>query len=352
MDNLRIKDIAIRAGVSTGTVDRVLHNRGKVSDDALAKVKAVLDEIDYKPNLIARTLGSKKSFTIAAIIPKQEDDPYWSQSIAGVEQAEKEWNQYGIKIKTYLFEKLNGSSFIKNTLAALNDAPEGILIAPIFLHEARAFFKYWKENNTPYILFNTNLKEANPLCFIGQNLYESGKLAGELMLIGQQKNAKLIVLHIDEDVKNSPHLTAKENGFRNYCELSPLMPEVVSINLSHAKLSSIEDSIKELSNDLAVKGIFVTTSKETSIVASFVEKYKRTDIRLIGYDLLEQNLVHLKTGTIRFLINQNPKRQASLGIGHLANHLLFKKSPPPLELFPLEVITKENLASYQGSGIH
>ncbi len=352
MDNLRIKDIAKKAGVSTGTVDRVLHNRGKVSNNALAKVKAVLDEIDYKPNLIARTLGSKKSFTIAAILPMQDDDAYWSQSIAGVEQAGAEWSQYGIKIKTFLFDKLNGSSFIKNTLAALNDTPDGILIAPIFLHEARAFFKYWRENNTPYILFNTNLKEASPLCFIGQNLYESGKLAGELMLIGQQNQTKLIVLHIDEDVKNSPHLTEKEKGFRSYCESSSLAPEVVSINLSHALLSSIHQCIQEIAADLQVKGIFVTTSKEPSIVASLLEPYKRTDIRLIGYDLLEQNLVHLKTGTIRFLINQNPKRQAALGISHLANYLLFKKSPPPLELFPLEIITKENLDSYLNSDIH
>jgi hypothetical protein len=54
--NIRIKDIAQLAGVSVGTVDRVLHSRGRVSDDALKKVLAVLDQIDYKPNLIARTL--------------------------------------------------------------------------------------------------------------------------------------------------------------------------------------------------------------------------------------------------------------------------------------------------------
>mgnify|MGYP001091850464 FL=1 len=48
--NYRIKDIAELSGVSTGTVDRILHERGKVSEDARKKVEKVLKEIDYQPN--------------------------------------------------------------------------------------------------------------------------------------------------------------------------------------------------------------------------------------------------------------------------------------------------------------
>lgn len=45
------------AGVSTGTVDRFLHNRGKISIKAQKKVDQVLKEINYQPNLIARSLA-------------------------------------------------------------------------------------------------------------------------------------------------------------------------------------------------------------------------------------------------------------------------------------------------------
>jgi LacI family transcriptional regulator len=350
--NFRIKDIAKKAGVSTGTVDRVLHNRGKVSEKALVKVKAVLNQIDYKPNLIARSLGSNKSYYIAAIVPIQDDDAYWDQSKAGIEEAGAEWRQYGVTIKIFLFDKLSGSSFIKHTLDALNDRPDAILIAPIFLHEARSFFKYWKDNNIPYVLFNTNMKEAHPLSFIGQNLYESGKVAGELMLLGQPEAKKVILLHMDEDITNSPHLTEKENGFRDYCKAFNPMLEVISLNIKHSQKSSIEETIGNLFSDPFIKGIFVSTSKETGLVASLLEKANRSDIVLIGYDLLDKNLAYLKKGTIRFLINQNPRRQASLGIGHLANHLLFKKNPPALNLFPLEIITRQNVESYLMSEIH
>lgn len=59
--NYTIKDIAKMAGVSKGTVDRVLHKRGKVSESADAKVKRVLNEIDFQPNPIARNLKKEQN---------------------------------------------------------------------------------------------------------------------------------------------------------------------------------------------------------------------------------------------------------------------------------------------------
>ena len=64
-----IKDIAKLAGVSKGTVDRVLHKRGKVSQIALDKVNAVLGKIDYQPNLMARNLKKNKVYRIAVVFP-------------------------------------------------------------------------------------------------------------------------------------------------------------------------------------------------------------------------------------------------------------------------------------------
>ena len=55
-EKIRIKDIAERAGVSVGTVDRVLHNRPNVSPKALEKVNKALEEMDYKPNMYASAL--------------------------------------------------------------------------------------------------------------------------------------------------------------------------------------------------------------------------------------------------------------------------------------------------------
>ena len=62
---IRIKDIAEMAGVSEGSVDRILHNRGNVSKKSEAKIRAVLDKINYKPNKYASVLASNKQWALA-----------------------------------------------------------------------------------------------------------------------------------------------------------------------------------------------------------------------------------------------------------------------------------------------
>ena len=65
--NYTIKDIAELAGVSKGTVDRVIHKRGKVSSKALEQVNKVLDQIEYKPNPIAKSLKNNKFKTLTNV---------------------------------------------------------------------------------------------------------------------------------------------------------------------------------------------------------------------------------------------------------------------------------------------
>ena len=78
-EKTRIKDIAERAGVSVGTVDRVLHNRPNVSKKSLEKVQKALDEMDYRPNMYASALAYNKEYTFYCIIPKHESEAYWEE---------------------------------------------------------------------------------------------------------------------------------------------------------------------------------------------------------------------------------------------------------------------------------
>ena len=92
----RIKDIAELSGVSTGTVDRILHNRGKVSEEAQKKVEKVLKEIDYHPNLIARSLALKKKYKFITLIPSFAQGEYWAKLSEGINKAEQELFSYNI----------------------------------------------------------------------------------------------------------------------------------------------------------------------------------------------------------------------------------------------------------------
>ena len=98
-DKTRIKDIAMRAGVSVGTVDRVLHNRPNVSKKALEKVQKALDEMDYQPNMYASALAYNKEYTFFCVIPKHESEAYWEEVEEGAYAACERRRDFGISVK-------------------------------------------------------------------------------------------------------------------------------------------------------------------------------------------------------------------------------------------------------------
>src|SRR5690606_41602617 len=74
----------------------------------------ILDQIDYKPNLIARTLGSKKNYKIAVLVPDPTLDPYWELCGRGIQQAEAEWRQYGVTVEPFFFRSEEHTSELQS----------------------------------------------------------------------------------------------------------------------------------------------------------------------------------------------------------------------------------------------
>ena len=63
------QQIAELAGVSRGTVDRALHNRGRVNPEVAARIRQIANELGYKPNLIGQALvRTKRDFKLGAIL--------------------------------------------------------------------------------------------------------------------------------------------------------------------------------------------------------------------------------------------------------------------------------------------
>lgn len=342
---IRIKDIALKAQVSTGTVDRVLHKRGRVAEDVEQRVLKIIKELNYEPNLMARTLGLNKQCRIAALIPDFREDDYWKAPKAGIEKAGKDLKQYGVIVEQSVFNPYDVTSFIKKAEELSATAPDGILLSPIFYRESLLFFEKWKAAKIPFVLFNTQITEYDPLSYIGQDSYQSGMLAGKLIHLGQAAPCSILVAHIDEEISNAAHLLKKEQGFRNYFLKNGLDDQYHILKLE-LKRADAGDFVKQLDKILAItpdlKCLFVTTSRAYDI-AAYLEKRAISHIRIIGYDLLPKNIHYLHSGMISFLINQNPKGQGYWGIYQLVNHVLFKKEVPAIKYLPLDIVTSENL---------
>lgn len=343
---IRLKDIAKLANVSVGTVDRVIHKRGEVSEESYNRIMAIVEKTGYAPNLLARSLVSNKLYQIAAVIPNPDQDEYWQFSSEGIVKAERDFAQYSIQVKVHSFDLYNKSTFVKAANAAIKSKPDGILLAPVFHQEALQLLTSCRAENIPYILFNNNLPEASPLAFVGQDLYKSGQLGAELLSISQDDPGTYAILHIYDDISNSIHLSEKEKGFRDYFgNTNEPASKAIAIDLNFTHKRTLVKELNELISTPDLRGLLVTTSKGASVVSRLLEKHGKHGIRLVAYDLLDENISFLEKGIIDFLINQNSKQQAYAGISHLSNFLLFKK-PPPNSLFPLEIITRQNLKSY------
>lgn len=98
--SVTIKDVARIAGVSISTVSRVINNSKPVSPEIRKKVLDVIEEIGYKPNEIARTLVTKKSFLIGVIVT-DIGNSYIADMVRGIEEVGKMYNYDILLCSTY-----------------------------------------------------------------------------------------------------------------------------------------------------------------------------------------------------------------------------------------------------------
>ncbi len=78
-----MRDVARKAGVSVMTVSRALNDPDKVSKEMRLKVRAVVDEIGYVPNRLARSLSSNRSNLIGLIVPSIRNSLF-AETIKGI----------------------------------------------------------------------------------------------------------------------------------------------------------------------------------------------------------------------------------------------------------------------------
>lgn len=349
-ERIRIKDIALRAGVSTGTVDRVIHNRGNVSAETKRKVKEVMEELSYEPNIMASTLAYNRVIRIVVLLPDYRLDPYWDQPRIGIEKALRAVRHYGVGLDVRYFDISDPSDFLRVSRQIWREEklPDAVLFAPLFLHESQELLTACDEFEVPNVMINTHIDNNSSLCYIGQDSYQSGVLAARLLNFGVSDGDTVFILNLDRSVTNAKHLIDKERGFRDYWE-----------GIHNKKIDIIKLDFEEFNNASELKhflqlqwrrhprlsGVFVTNSRAYKVVESLSQAELRS-VKIVGYDLIGPNLEHLRDNHINFIINQNPVQQGYLGIINIVNHLVLKKEIDPLQYLPLDIVVLENVDYY------
>jgi len=342
-----IKEIAEKAGVSIGTVDRVLHKRGRVSVDTRKRIEKIIKELNYKPNLYARQLKLSKDYRFAALLPKADQDSrYWRRPLEGIMLAQQELVPHKINVNLFHFDRYSEESFLDTARTMLHSDPDGILIAPVLKNPAKEIFNRIHADQ-PYVFIDSDIPSSERLAFIGQDPLKSGKLSARLMnLLVENDGDVAVIRFMPEDY----HIDQRIKGFREFF-----------IQNTHVKIHEFEwrdldrseqfntlgqKIMKETSN---LKGIFIPNAL-TYKIAEFIESCGLLQkIHIIGYDLIDENVEYLKKGVIDFLISQSPIAQGYQGIYSLYRHVVLKEELRSTIMMPIDIVTEENIEFYVNS---
>jgi len=347
---VRIKDIANRAGVSAGTVDRVIHNRGEVSDKTRKRVIGILKELHYEPDILARTLASRNPLKVAVLIPfHTPENWFWKKPLSGIYDACSELDHFKIEVREFLYDQFRKQDFIEKAGKVLSYIPDAVIAAPVYFQETIDFFNRCEKSGIPFISVNDNINHPGQLSYVGQDSRSSGRVAAQLIDFAVRGDSRILVVSIAMDKDNYSHILRREEGFREYWENSSKSQDVEIIPLSLAKDSYpyIKRALTETFQRYArIAGIFVTNSRVYQ-VAKYLQHTSRQKISLVGYDLINPNIKYLNNGVIDFLISQKPHEQGYKALVTVFNTLKMNKEPSPEQLISIDIICRENLCFYQ-----
>lgn len=156
--SITINDIAERAGVSLATVSRVMNNSGYVKEETRKKVMDIIEELNYVPNAIARSLSTSKTNTIGVIVP-DINNPFFGEVIKGIIDVA---DQNDLNI--ILFD---ADESIKKEIKSLKVLKEqriqGVLIAPTSFEDDlnSEYIKAIESLNVPIVWIDGNVKYTN-----------------------------------------------------------------------------------------------------------------------------------------------------------------------------------------------
>lgn len=335
---ITIKKIAEIANISAGTVDRIIHNRGQVTQENVDLVNSIIEKYGYKRNVFASNLALNKKFKIAVFLPNPDELEYWQFPINGIEKAKKEYEAFGFTID-YFYYKYDSISFKKTAKNLLNLKYDGLLIAPIFYNESIEFLKQYKKRGVPIVLLDSNIQDDFNHFYIGQDAYQSGVLSAKLIAYGLNNNSTILIIKITKEIENTSIINQRVKGFYNYFNDNKAAQNHTINEINIINPEKINFSLDMFKN---IDAIFIPNSR-SYLVAEFLKKNSIDTIRMIGYDMLQQNTVFLKLGYIDFLINQKPDEQGYIGISKLYKKIVLKNEDIEKNKFiPIEIITKEN----------
>ncbi len=339
---ITIKEIAEMAGVHRSTVDKVLHNRPGVSDPVRQKIQKILDECNYHANPVGKALKMQEKKLKVEVLLLEVD----ARSVLkkGIEEELKKYDMFQVETEYITLEY----SDVESQTAALeklkNDKAAGIIMCPINSPRVVKKIDECAEEGIPVITINTDIKGSQRLCFIGQDGFKAGRIAGRLMGEFLHGKGKVAVFTSDSDEYQSFPFGTREGGFRELVSGQYPDIEILPNIYTHENPQTIRREMRRLCEEEAdLAGIFITCGG-VSAVGDILKEYERKDLKLICYETYPEILELLKKGIVTATIDSEIEEQGRKALEVLMEYLIYGKKPEKRHLYSeIKILLRESL---------
>lgn len=339
---ITIKQIADLAGVSPGTVDRVLHNRGRVSEENLKTISRLLIENGYKANIHASAISLKKSFRIALFIPQVTKGDYWEAIVRGFESGIHEYSDIDIIARYFTYNQYDAQTFQTVSNEIMDFVPDGVIVGPTFSQETVQFCEKLDNKRIPYVFVDTVIPGTNPIAKYSANQETCGRLLGNMFDLISTKGSEVVIFLPLRSGKESFNSIKREEAMLKHYEEHNKREYLKIARFTVDELKGHNKVLKYLKENPRIKSIAILNSNGNRL-ANFLKEEGIDDIRIGCFDLTPNNIKCLLDESISFIIYQNPELQAFEALKAIVSYLIFRRVPDNMDsIIKVDVVLKEN----------
>ncbi len=342
---ITIKDIAKMAGVSRGTVDRVLHNRSGVSEKSRKRVLQVIEETGFSPNKTASALAkSAEERKIALVYPKWGG--YAGKFIdAAFSRAQSEMAPTGVKIIDKTFDAFNQTECVVVLEELLQTDICALAIMVSDIPEVREALNKFAQRDIPVVTFNTDVNCIR-CCYVGEDSEKSGRVAAEILSKFMRPNDHILI------VSGS----VSDTGQRKRLEGFVRVMQDKGINIDergHIVYTNINEELtykkvyNEVKENPQIECIYISHRNARACCDALDALGLGKKKRIVGHDVSENKKQLLKDGRIDFTIDQKFYDQTYRALCVLQDIVIYNEYPEnEFEITRSSIVNAENIDEY------
>lgn len=267
----KLEDVAAAAGVSKTTVSRVLNHRGYLSEKTIAKVQKAMQELDYRPNIIARQLYKQRTDLVGMIFPTV-DNPFFSQL-----EAEMERQLYRNGYKVLIGNSQNDPAKEENYLQQLlTHQVDGLIVGT----QNRGLIGY-QHANLPVVAIDQVVGKNIPV--VSSDNYQGGLLATQRLLDDGCHH----IIHTNGPLGLDTPTQKRREAYEHLMTKNnlPAITYHLDFNISTIDKERVFRRIFEEHPE--VDGIFAANDTDASTIINLASEYGKRipeDLKIVGYD--------------------------------------------------------------------